>query len=119
MSKVIARTKVKKIDGEYVVQAFDENGKRMQEADYYTSDREDANQTAARMCPPKTHVCRVEFMQLGSNKSDLVMKLTAEDIDLMRSAFRELYNRSHRVDVQERAEQFFRLMELVEKEFCK
>ena len=45
----IARTTIRKQDGEYVVKAYDANGKRMPEADYFTDDKTDAEQTAKVM----------------------------------------------------------------------
>ena len=38
--------------GEYAVRAYDQAGRRWPEADYFTNDREDAEQTAARMIRP-------------------------------------------------------------------
>lgn len=35
--------------GEYVVRAYDQNGKRYREADYFTTDKTDAIQTAHAM----------------------------------------------------------------------
>lgn len=48
----IARTTISKQDGEYVVKAYDANGKRMPDADYFTNDKADALATAALMVKP-------------------------------------------------------------------
>lgn len=45
----IAETKIKKVDGEYCVCAFDIVGSRLLNADYYTDDLPDAIATAAAM----------------------------------------------------------------------
>lgn len=50
--EVIARTRVgtrRNQFGEYVVKAYDSNGKRMPDHDYYTNDKADAIATAALM----------------------------------------------------------------------
>lgn len=52
MSRRIDRVKIVRRDHhEWVVRAYDENGLRIPNADYYTSDRKDAEQTAERMVP--------------------------------------------------------------------
>jgi hypothetical protein len=38
--------------GEFVVRAYDQDGKRWPEADYHTDDRQDAEQTAKAMTNP-------------------------------------------------------------------
>jgi len=45
----ITSTTIKKHDGEYIVRAYDANGKRMPEADYFTNSKTDAEQTAKAM----------------------------------------------------------------------
>lgn len=45
----IARTTIRKKDGEYQVLAYDAQGKRMPNADYFTSDKADATATAEAM----------------------------------------------------------------------
>lgn len=45
----VARTKVTKSNGEFIVKAWDQHGKRFAEADYYTNDKADAEQTALVM----------------------------------------------------------------------
>lgn len=43
------RTKIVKKHGEYIVRAYDDNGKRLPNRDYFTDDRRDAEQTAELM----------------------------------------------------------------------
>lgn len=45
----VARTSIKKREGEYRVMAWDQFGKRYPEADYFTDDKEDAEDTAKAM----------------------------------------------------------------------
>ena len=45
----IASTKVSKRDGEFIVKAYDANGKRLPDGDYFTNDKDDAEQTAKLM----------------------------------------------------------------------
>jgi hypothetical protein len=49
MERKIARTTIRKSQGEFIVQAYDQYGKRWPEADYYTDDAKDAKETAALM----------------------------------------------------------------------
>lgn len=46
----VGRVKIVKRYDEYVVRAWDTDGRRYSEADYYTNDRADARTTAATMC---------------------------------------------------------------------
>lgn len=53
--QIVAHVKVAKrvsIWGEWVVLAYDQHGKRFPEADYFTTDREDAERTAVEMINP-------------------------------------------------------------------
>jgi hypothetical protein len=45
----VDRTRIVKFEGEYIVKAWDEKGVRFPEADYFASDKSDAEQTAKRM----------------------------------------------------------------------
>ena len=51
MSKKIAKIKIvfDKSTEEWIVRAFDENGKRMPQCDYFTNDKTDAEQSADLM----------------------------------------------------------------------
>ncbi len=49
MERKVTRTTIRKVDGEYIVRAYDQHGKRWPEADYFTNDKTDAQQTAALM----------------------------------------------------------------------
>lgn len=49
MERKVVRTTIRKVDGEYIVRAYDQNGKRWPEADYFTNDKADAESTAAAM----------------------------------------------------------------------
>jgi len=49
MSNIASTTIKKHNGGEYIVKAYDANGKRMPEADYFTDDKTDAEQTAKVM----------------------------------------------------------------------
>lgn len=53
-TKRIAVTVIKRLGDEYVVRAFDANGRRMAEADYYTDDYDDARGTAKAMKEGRT-----------------------------------------------------------------
>ena len=48
----VASTKIIKRNGEWIVLAFDEEGKHFPEADYFASDKADAVETANRMSGP-------------------------------------------------------------------
>ncbi len=48
-NRKVMSTKIVKRDGEWIVQAYDEHGKRFKEADYHTSDYDDASLTAQLM----------------------------------------------------------------------
>ena len=45
----VASTKIVRKNGEYIVKAFDANGQRLPNADYFTTDKDDANGTAKLM----------------------------------------------------------------------
>lgn len=45
----VGRTRIVKFEGEYIVKVWDTNGVRWPEADYFASDKPDAEQTAAKM----------------------------------------------------------------------
>ena len=47
--------------GEYVVRAYDENGKRLPDADYFTNDKADAKATAQAMMQPRLEYLRGEL----------------------------------------------------------
>lgn len=50
--RIIARVSIHFVGletGEYVVRAYDQDGKRYREADYFTPDKEDAIQTSYKM----------------------------------------------------------------------
>ena len=49
MERIIANVKIVRRRGEWIVRAYDLDGKRMPEADYYTNDREDAEETSLAM----------------------------------------------------------------------
>lgn len=53
LSKAVVASR-KNEHGEWVVRAYDENGKRYPAADYFTTDRNDAVGTAAAMMNPNT-----------------------------------------------------------------
>lgn len=48
-SQRVASTKIRKIEGEYVVRAYNPDGVRIPQADYYTTDKQDAEVTAKLM----------------------------------------------------------------------
>lgn len=48
-ARIVTRTRVTKVDGEYIVKAYDQHGQRYAEADYYTNDKTDAQQVALCM----------------------------------------------------------------------
>ena len=45
----IKKVVIVRIDGEYICKAYDANGTRYPAADYYTDDKDDAQQTKAAM----------------------------------------------------------------------
>jgi hypothetical protein len=45
----VVSTRITKKDGEYIVKAYDGNGKRLPSCDYFTTDKGDAEQTARAM----------------------------------------------------------------------
>ena len=49
MNATIASTRIVKTGDEYVVKAYGPNGERIPDADYFTSDRADAKETARLM----------------------------------------------------------------------
>lgn len=49
MDRKVTRTTIRKVDGEYVVKAYDQHGKRWPDADYFTNDKADAEGTAEAM----------------------------------------------------------------------
>lgn len=52
-ARKVGKVRVTKVDGEWIVKAWDQNGKRFEEADYFASDRADAEGTARLMLDPK------------------------------------------------------------------
>jgi hypothetical protein len=48
-SAKVASTRIVRKDGEYVVKAYNAQGQRMSDADYFTDDKADAEATAAHM----------------------------------------------------------------------
>ena len=53
--RVVARTRIKKVDDEYVVFAYDQGNNRYPEADYFAADLEDARDTAQAMVNDSKH----------------------------------------------------------------
>jgi hypothetical protein len=47
--RTVGQVKVVRFAGEWIVKVWDTDGKRWSEADYFTNDQEDANQTASRI----------------------------------------------------------------------
>jgi hypothetical protein len=54
--RYIASTKMARKDGEYIVRAYDQDGKRWPDCDYFTDDRQDALDTARAMLIIPDHI---------------------------------------------------------------
>lgn len=63
---MIARTTIRRHDGEYHVRAYDQLGKRMPDSDYFTDDQQDAHQTAAAMIQLSTWQVWVEDIWMNT-----------------------------------------------------
>ena len=49
IARTVSAAVIVKTADEYIVKAFDQHGERFSEADYYTTDKTDAQQTRAAM----------------------------------------------------------------------